>query len=110
MAFQVLGLALWGTVAVMGAWLLVTGRHLVFGLPVGPREGWPLRVFGLIYLAAGTFLAYRAVQGSFSPEGIVFSYVALGLVVWTAWRKWRLTHLGGHTGESEREIPEAERA
>jgi cobalamin synthase len=110
MAFQVLGLALWGTVGVIGAWLLVTGRHVFFGLTIGPREGWQLRVLGLAYLVGGAFLAYRAAQGSFSPEGIVFSYVALGLVVWTAWRRWRLTHLGGHTGESEREIPEAERA
>jgi hypothetical protein len=89
MGFQLLGVALWGTVAVIGAWLLVTGRRVFFGLPIGARDGWPLRVFGLIYLVAGAFLAYRAVQGSFSPEGIVFSYVALGLVVWTGWRKWR---------------------
>ena len=63
-------------------------------LPNGPREGWPLRVFGLIFLVAGTFLAYRAVKGSFSPEGIVFSYVALGLVVWTTWRKSRTAGAG----------------
>ncbi len=89
MAFQVLGLVLWSLVAIAGARLLITGRHLLFGLPNGPREGWPLRVFGLIYLVAGTFLSYRAAQGSFSPEGIVFSYVALGLVVWTTCRRWR---------------------
>ncbi len=95
MGFQLVGVALWGTVAVIGAWLLVTGRHVLFGLPIRPRDGWPLRVFGLIYLVAGAFLAYRAVQGSFSPEGIVFSYVALGLVVWTAWRKWRTARPAG---------------
>jgi len=89
MAFQMLGLALWGTVAVTGAWLLVTGRQLFFGLPAWNMQGWQLRLFGLIYLVGGTFLAYGAVQGSFSPEGIVFSYVALSLVVWTTWRKRR---------------------
>jgi hypothetical protein len=89
MAFQVLGLVLWGLVAVTGAWLLVTGRHLFLGLPIGAGEGWPLRAFGLIYLVAGTFLAYRAFQGSFSPEGIVFSSVTLGVVVWSAWQKAR---------------------
>jgi hypothetical protein len=89
MAFQVLGLVLWGLVAVIGAWLLVTGRHVFLRLPIGAREGWPLRAFGLTYLVAGTFLAYRAFQGSFSPEGIVFSYVALGLVVLSAWQKTR---------------------
>jgi len=35
MAFQVLGLALWGTVGVIGAWLLVTGRHLFLGCQSG---------------------------------------------------------------------------
>jgi len=87
MAFQVLGLALWGTVAVLGARLLVTGRQLFLGLPAWNMQGRRLRLFGLIYVVGGTFLAYRAFQGSFSPEGIVFSYVALGLVVWGAWRK-----------------------
>jgi hypothetical protein len=89
MALQMLGLALWGTVAVIGAWLLVTGRQLFFGLPAWNLQGWQLRLFALIYLVGGTVLAYRAFQGSFSPEGIVFSYVALGLVVWSAWRKSR---------------------
>jgi hypothetical protein len=89
MAFQVLGFALWGFVAGIGAWLLVTGRHLPFGFPIGPKPGWPLRVFGLIYCVAGAFLAYRAIQGSFSPEGIVFSYVTLGLVIWSARPKTR---------------------
>jgi hypothetical protein len=83
MAFQVLGFAL------VGAWLLATGRHVFFGLPIGAREGWPLRVFGLVYLVGGTFLTYRAFQGSFSPEGIVFSYVGLGFVVWSTWQKAR---------------------
>jgi hypothetical protein len=89
MAFQVFGFVLWGLVAVTGAWLLVTGRHVFLRLPIGAREGWPLRAFGLIYLVAGTFLAYRAFQGSFSPEGIVFSFVALGLPVWSAWLQQR---------------------
>ena len=89
MALQVLGFALWGTAAVVGAWLLVTGRHVIFGLPLGTRDGWQVRAFGLIFCVAGAFFAYRAIKGWFSPEGIVLSYVALGLVVWTAWRKSR---------------------
>jgi hypothetical protein len=94
MAFQALAFVLWGLVAVFGAWLLVTGR-LLFGLPTWAREGWPLRVFGLMLSVAGTVLAYRALQGSFSPEGIVFSYVALLLVVWGAWRKSRSADAAG---------------
>jgi hypothetical protein len=85
MAFQVLGLALWGFVAVFGAWLLVTARPL----PAWALDGWKLRVFGLVLAVAGAFLAYRAIKGWFSPEGIVFSYVALGLVLWSTWRKAR---------------------
>ena len=89
MAFQVFGFALWGTAAVVGAWLLVTGRHVIFGLPLGTRDGWQVRAFGLIFCVAGAFLAYRAFRGSFTPEGILFGYVALGIPVWTAWRKSR---------------------
>lgn len=93
MAFQVLGFVVWGVVAVFGAWLLVTGRPAFLGLPYSTTKGWQLRVFGLIYLVAGAFFADRAITGSFSPEGIVFSYVALGLVLWSAWRKSRLAEL-----------------
>jgi hypothetical protein len=89
MAFQVLGFALWGFVAGIGAWLVVTGRHLPFGLPIGAREGWPLRVFGLIYFVAGAFLADRAIQGSISPDGIILNSVTLGLVIWSARQKAR---------------------
>ena len=89
MAFQVLGLVLWGFVAVLGAWLLVTGRHLIFGLPMGTRDGWQMRISGLVYFVAGSFFAYRAFQSSFSPEGIFFSYVIVALVVWSARQKAR---------------------
>ena len=85
MAFQVLGFALWGFVAVVGAWLIVTAGPL----PASALEGWKLRVFGVFLGVAGAFFAYRAIKGWFSPEGIVFSYVALGFVVWAAWRKSR---------------------
>ena len=85
MAVQVFGLVLWGFVAVFGALLLVTARPL----PASDLEGWKLRVFGLFLGVVGAFFAFRAIKGWFSPEGIVFSYVALGLVVWTAWRKSR---------------------
>jgi heme O synthase-like polyprenyltransferase len=91
MAFHVFGLVLWGFVAVFGAWLLVTARPL----PASDLQGWKLRVFGLFLTVAGAFFAYRAFQGWFSPEGIVFSYVAFGLVVWTAWRKSRTAGSAG---------------
>jgi hypothetical protein len=94
MAFQALAFVLWSIVAIIGAWLLVTGRTL-FRLPTWVREGWPLRIFGLIYVVGGSLLAYRALEGSFSLEGVVFSYVVLGLAVWTTWRKWRTTESAG---------------
>jgi hypothetical protein len=86
---RVFGFALWLSLAVLGAWLLLTGRHVVFGLPMGVRDGWPMRLFGLVYFLAGTFISYRVIQGSFSPEGIVFGYVSLVALVLIAWWKAR---------------------
>ena len=87
---RLLGLVLWLFVAVAGAWLLLTGRHVIFGLPKGIRDGWPMRMFGLVYFLAGTYFSYRVIQGSFTPEGIVFGFVSLVAVVLVAWRKARI--------------------
>ena len=84
MVLRLLGLGLWLFLGVVGAWLLFTGRRIIFGLPKGLKEGLPLRLFGLVYLAAAVWLTYRLVQGSFAPESIVFAYVSLGIVVLVA--------------------------
>ena len=78
-----LGIALWSVLGIGGAWLLLTGHRTIFGLPKGIREGWRLRLFGLLYFLVAAFLIYQASRGSFSPEGIIFSYAffAVALVV-----------------------------
>jgi hypothetical protein len=86
---RLLGLVLWLFVAVAGAWLLITGRQVIFGLPKGINDGWPMRLFGLVYCLAGTYFTYRVIQGTFTPEGIVFGFVSLVAVVLVAWRKSR---------------------
>lgn len=74
-ALEVLGVTLWSVLGVAGAWLLLTGRRMVYGLPKSPREGWPLRAFGLAYLLLAAFLIFQAFHGSFSADGVVFAYV-----------------------------------
>jgi hypothetical protein len=87
---EVLGVALWSVLGLAGAWLLLTGRKMVFGLPKSPREGWPLRAFGLAYLLLAMFLIYQESRGSFSPDGVVFSYVFFAVALAVALnRRWR---------------------
>ncbi len=81
---EVLALALWIPLGVVGVWLLATGR-MIFGLPKGLKEGWQLRVFGLAYSLMAGYLSYRAVHdGTFSADGVVFGYVALVALVLVA--------------------------
>ncbi len=89
MALELLGLAPCIVMGVLGYALLVTGRKLRFGIPAGIREGWPLRVFGLVYFVAGLFFASRVIQGSFEPDALVASYVALAIGVFLSVDRWR---------------------
>jgi len=81
MALEVLGVGLWGVLGLAGAWLLLTGRKTIYGLPKGVREGWPLRLLGLAYFALAAFLIYQAFHGSFSPDGVVLSYAFFGVAL-----------------------------
>jgi peptidoglycan/LPS O-acetylase OafA/YrhL len=104
-AAGLIGFALWLVLGLAGAWLLVTGRKMVFGLPRDFREGWPVRVFGLAYMLMAAFVtyqSYRASQGSPVPSGIFFVYIAGGfavllvvLAVWGGRRKARTTEATG---------------
>jgi hypothetical protein len=76
-ALEVLALALWTPVGVFGLWLVVTGRRLI-GFPKWLKEGWQLRVLGLMYVVLGGYFAYRALRdGSFAPDGVFGAYLAL---------------------------------
>lgn len=89
MALELLGLGPWVVLLVFGAWLVLTGRRPIPWLPEGVREGWRLRLYGLVCCVVGAFFVYRVTLGTFSPEGIFFSYLALGVAVLTAWRRAR---------------------
>jgi hypothetical protein len=72
---EVLGVGIWAVLGVLGAWWLVTGRKVVFGLPRDIKEGWMLRGFGLAYVALASFLIFQASRGLLSPEGAVLTYL-----------------------------------
>jgi O-antigen ligase len=86
-ALDLVGLVPWVALFVFGAWLVATGRRPISWLPEGIREGWRLRLYGLVCCAFGAFFLYRISLGGFSTEGIFFSYVALGVGLLTAWRR-----------------------
>ena len=89
MALELLGLIPSLTMGVLGSALLLTGRRLRFGLPYGIREGWPLRVFGLVYFAAGIYFTSRVVQGSSEQDALIGAYVSLALGVFASVGQWR---------------------
>jgi hypothetical protein len=96
MALELLEVGPWLIIAVSGAWLVLTGRRWFLGLPDWPkREGWPLRIFGLVYCLLAAVIAYWVIRGPFSPEGILFSYVSLSIATLVAWRKARTTEASG---------------
>lgn len=100
-----IGFALWLVLGLAGAWLLVTGRKMVFGLPRDYREGWPVQVFGLalvLMAAFVTYQSYRASRGLPVPGGIFYVYGIGGftvllvvLAVWGGRRMPRNTEAGG---------------
>src|ERR1700736_2248251 len=81
--FRLLGVAMWILIGISGAWLLITGRRMFWGLPKGLREGWPLRVFGLVYCVAAAIVLLESLRGVFNPAGSAFAFAALvvGLIV-----------------------------
>lgn len=87
MGLDLLGLPPWVVLLVFGAWLVLTGRRPIPWLPEGIREGWRLRLYGLVCAVIAVFFIYRLILGSLSPEGVFFSYVAFAVGVFTAWRR-----------------------
>jgi hypothetical protein len=78
---EVLGVGLWAVLGLAGAWWLVTGRKMRYGLPKGMKEGWPMRVMGLVYVLLAGYLIYQAFHGSFYAGGVILAYFFLGLAL-----------------------------
>jgi hypothetical protein len=77
----VFGAAAWVVIGLAGAWLMVTGRKMVYGLPRDIREGGRLRVFGLATVALAAFVISQFLQSrSLFPYGAI----AIGLFLATA--------------------------
>ena len=89
---EVLGVGLWAVLGLVGFWWLVTGRKFIFGLPKGMKEGWPMRLMGLVYLLLAGYLIYQALHRSFYADGVILAYFFLGLALvlyWNGRRKAR---------------------
>ena len=83
-AAGVIGVGLWLILGVVGAWLLVTGRKTVFGLPRDFGAGWPVRVYGLAYVVMAALVGYegyRSSKGLPVPGGILFIFRAAAFAV-----------------------------
>ena len=86
-ALEALGLALWVVLAGFGAWLLVTGRNMLFGLPLGFDDARFRRPFGLLYILVAGFFVFRISQGSDGFGPAIALYAGMGFATWVAWRK-----------------------
>ena len=80
-ALEVLGVALWSVLGLLGAWFLVTGRKTMFGFPNSMRDGWPTRLMGLAYVLLAGFLIYQLSHGYFAADGVVLSYVFFAVAI-----------------------------
>ena len=78
---EVLGVALWSVLGLLGAWFLVTGRKTIYGLPNNMRDGWPTRLMGLAYVLLAGFLIYQLSHGYFAADGVVVSYVFFAVAI-----------------------------
>jgi hypothetical protein len=95
MAMVLLGLVPSLIMGVLGYALLVTGRRLRFGIPLGIREGWPLRLFGLAYLAAGIYFTSTFVQGSSGQDALFGAYATLVFGIYASLYRWRKARQAG---------------
>jgi hypothetical protein len=78
MAIEALALVLWIPLGLIGLWLLMTGRKMIYGLPKGLKEGWQLRVFGLAYVLMTGYISYRAIRdGSVAADGVFMGYAVV---------------------------------
>ena len=76
--FAALTLAL----TVLGAVLAVAGRVPGAAAPSWPREGWPMRVWGIPFFLIGAALTALALNGGAAWDAVVVGYFFAGLTLW----------------------------
>jgi hypothetical protein len=88
-AGAVLALVVWIPLTGLGAWFLIRGRRLYSWYPAGIPEGPVLRLFGLAYFAAGTFLCVEIARHGIEPDAVVALYIFGSIAVFTLARRAR---------------------
>ena len=89
MALELLGVALWLVFAGAGAWLLVTGRSMFFGLPLGFNDVRLRRLFGLVCMLAAAYFIFRISQRSFMLWSVSGLFAGLAFSHAIEWWKSR---------------------
>ena len=101
------GVTIWLLIGVGAAWLLLTGRRFFFGLPIGLREGRQMRLYGLVYVAAGVYYGRQLILGTYHRDSLIGTIVILIGLVWFAAAQRRkeriqvLTRPGAPEGQSQ---------
>jgi hypothetical protein len=82
-ALTVVGLVPWLVLVAAGSVLVLTGRHLPFGMPPRVREGWPLRLGGLVCCAIGFgYVSVVVRAGGMYSDAVLGSYIILAAGAW----------------------------
>jgi hypothetical protein len=92
LAVTVVGLVPWVLATTVGAALIVTGRPLPLAIRSGVREGWRIRLAGLVYCVIGLGYFYLVLRsGGMYFDAVVGGYLALAAGIWYAARQARTT-------------------
>ncbi|MFI5283015.1 MAG: hypothetical protein ACHQ0J_07785 [Candidatus Dormibacterales bacterium] len=90
LAVTVVGLLPWVLATVVGAALMVTGRPLPLAVSGGVREGWRIRLAGLVYCVIGLGYFYLVLRsGGMYFDAMVGGYLGLAAAIWYAARQAR---------------------
>jgi hypothetical protein len=89
MALEVLELIPLVFVGLVGVELVVTGRRWIPWYPYGVREGWRLRVFGVVACLLAVVFAYWTIESPLGLDAAAGLYLAVGFGLWVSYRRWR---------------------
>jgi hypothetical protein len=69
--------------------LAVTGRQIAPGIPNWPREGWPLRLYGVVAVVFAGLLGWLVWRAGASWDGVVLGYFWASIALVTAIQRSR---------------------